>query len=280
MELWFMEKYSEGWGISLKIKKGICSVESKYQKIDIFETLDFGKLLVINGAIMLTEKDEFAYHEMLVHTPLFSHPNPKNILVIGGGDGGAVRELCRHKCVEKIDLVEIDEEVIDLCRRHFPSIAYAFEDKRVNILIEDGIEYMKNCNEKKYDIIIVDSTDPIGPAVGLFQREFYENCYKALKDDGIINVQSGSPYFQEELLEKVFHSMGEVFPITRTYLAGTPTYGGMWSFTTGSKLYDPLKGPMRKDKSVLSDLKYYNEKIHIGAFQLPNYLSRRLELDL
>ncbi len=279
MELWFTEKYSSGWGISLKITRGVYSGRSRYQKIDILETLDFGKILVIDGATMLTEKDEFAYHEMLIHVPFFSHPNPEEILIIGGGDGGAVREICRHKCVKKIDLVEIDKQVIELCQKYFPSVAYALKDEKVNILIEDGIEYLKKCPPGKYDIIIVDSTDPIGPAVGLFQKEFYASCFNALKNDGILNVQSGSPYFQEELIEKVFYAMQEVFPISRTYLAGTPTYGGMWSFTLGSKLYDPIKGPQRRDEEVLNNLKYYNEGIHTGAFQLPNYLLKRLGLD-
>ena len=279
MELWFTEKYSSGWGIALKVTRGIFSGKSKYQKIDILETQDFGKILIIDGATMITERDEFTYHEMLVHVPLFTHKNPEKVLVIGGGDGGAVREIARHNVVKEITLVEIDEDVIELCKRYFPTVSYAFSDSRVSVVIADGIKYLENCAPSTYDVILVDSTDPIGPAVGLFEKDFYQKCYKALKDDGILTVQSGSPYFQEDVIEKVFKAMQDIFPITRTYLTGVASYGGLWSFTLGSKLYDPIKGPSRKDHEVLSELRYYNEGLHVGAFQLPNYLLKRLGLD-
>ncbi|MGB9807211.1 MAG: polyamine aminopropyltransferase [Thermosulfidibacteraceae bacterium] len=274
MSFIFFENYTEGWGTFFRIKEILCHKESKYQKIEIFESWDHGKVMVIDGAVMFTEKDEFTYHEMIVHVPMFSHPNPERILVIGGGDGGTVREILKHDTVKEVLLVEIDEVVIELAEKYFPQTTCELKNPKTKILVRDGIEFLKECQEAYFDLIIVDSTDPVGPAVGLFESDFYNACYRALKDDGILNVQSGSPYFQKDLIEKVKNTISMIFPIARVYIAGVPMYGGLWSFTIGSKKYDPKMGPVREDYKITSNLKYYNYDIHRGAFALPNYLRK------
>lgn len=274
MRFTFFEDYTEGWGAYFRIKKFLYTGQSQYQSIDVFESYDHGKILVLDGAVMLTERDEFAYHEMIVHVPLFSHPNPERVLVIGGGDGGTIREILKHKEVKEAILVEIDEEVIKISEEFFPELTASLKDPRCKVLIEDGIKFIKECKPESFDVIIVDSTDPIGPAVGLFESEFYHSCYRALKSDGILNVQSGSPYFQLELIKKVNTAIGSHFPIVRTYIAGVPMYGGLWSFTIGSKYYDPKAGPVKEDFDIIKDLKYYNYEVHKGAFAIPNYIKR------
>ena len=272
MELWFTEKYPQGWGITFKIDKALCSVRSPYQRIDVLETVGHGKLLVIDGCVMFTEADEFVYHEMLTHVPLFSHPNPQRVLIIGGGDGGAAREVVRHSCVKEVFLVDIDEDVIKVSKEYFPTVSCGLEDERVRVKAEDGVKFLERCEEESFDVILVDSTDPVGPAVGLFEKSFFEKCYRALSADGIMAAQSGSPYFQLELVGRVHRTVADVFPIVHTYVAGTPSYGGMWTFVIGSKGQDPSLGPVRKDDLVVSGLKYYNYKLHVGAFALPNYI--------
>jgi spermidine synthase len=276
LDLWYMEKFSENWGLSFRIKRGLYSALSDYQRIDVLEAEEFGKLLLLDAAIMLTERDEFAYHEMLVHVPLLTHPAPRRVLVIGGGDGGTLREISRHPEVEEVIQVEIDQEVIRVSQEFFPQLATGFQDPRVKIEVTDGIKYMAQCPQGSFDVILVDSTDPKGPAEGLFTHEFYANCQKALKEDGILTVQSGSPYFQQDLLARVHRSFRDLFPVARIYLSGVISYGGLWAFSLGSKKYDPLQGPCRE--FPLENLKYYTPQIHKGAFILPKYLEELLDL--
>ena len=180
MELWFTEPHTENVRFSMKVDRQIYSGKSEFQRIDIFDSLEFGRVLVLDGYTMLTEKDEFMYHEMIVHVPMCAHPNAKRALVIGGGDGGSVRELVRYKDLAHIDLVEIDEEVVGACRKYLPQTAGKLDDPRVHIHYEDGLKFIRH-HEDEYDVIIVDSTDPFGPGEGLFTREFYGNCFRALK---------------------------------------------------------------------------------------------------
>ncbi len=274
MELWFTEKYPNGWGITFKINRALYSGRSKYQRIDVLETVGHGRLLVIDGCVMLTEADEFVYHEMLTHVPLFTHPNPRRVLVIGGGDGGAVREILRHSTVEQVVLVDIDEDVIKVSREFFPTVSCSLDDPRVEVLAEDGVKFLERAEEGTYDVIVVDSTDPVGPAVGLFERPFFEKCFRALTPSGVMAAQSGSPYFQLELVGRVHRTVAEVFPHVRTYIAGTPSYGGMWTFVIASKGMDPIEGPVREEGFVPDKLRYYNYQVHRGAFALPNYIER------
>ncbi len=276
LDLWYLEKFSENWGLSLRIKGSIYSAFSGLQRIDVLEAEEFGRLLLLDSAIMLTEKDEFTYHEMLVHVPLFTHLSPQKVLVIGGGDGSTLQEVTRHPQVEEVTHVEIDEEVIRVSKKFFPQLSSGFDDPRVSLKVTNGIRFVKECPPESYDIVLVDSTDPKGPAEGLFTAQFYSDCHKVLKEDGILTVQAGSPYFQQDLLAQVHRAFKELFPIVWVYLSGVVTYGGMWAFALGSKKHDPIRGPSRESKDI--PLKYYTSQIHKGAFILPKYIEELLGL--
>lgn len=280
MELWFTEEQTENVRFSIKVKKHFYTEQSNYQLIDFFETDEFGKFFTLDGIIMLTEKDEFIYHDMITHIPMATNPNIKHVLVIGGGDGGTVRELSRYSHIEKIDLVEIDEMVVRTCKQFLPITASQLTDPRVRIYYEDGLKYVMN-KENMYDLIIVDSTDPIGPGEGLFTVEFYSNCYKALKEDGILVNQHESPYYEKQAREmRRSHSkIKKIFPISKVYQAHIPTYeSGHWLFGFASKKYDPIKD-FQKEKWEKFNLrtKYYNTDLHLGCFALPTYVKEMLE---
>lgn len=280
MELWFTEDHTSNVRFSIRVDRHLVSVESNFQKIDVFQTPEFGKVLVIDGFVMLTEKDEFIYHEMITHIPMAVNSNIKNILVIGAGDGGTVRELTRYNSIEKIDMVEIDKMVVDVCMEHIPLTASKLNDERANLYFEDGLKFVKT-KSNEYDLIIVDSTDPIGPGLELFTQEFYENCYNALKEDGILVNQHESPYYKREAeaMQIAHKKIRTVFPIARVYQAHIPTYGsGHWLFGFASKKYDPIENiNMEKwnESGILT--KYYNTDIHKGAFALPNYVKDLLK---
>ena len=197
MELWFTEKHTENVKFSIQVDRQLFSSQSGFQRIDIFASEEFGRFLTLDGYMMLTEKDEFIYHEMIVHVPMSVHPCVRNVLVIGGGDGGTVRELARYGDIEHIDLVEIDEEVVTACRKYLRQTACGFDDDRVHVHYEDGLKFVRKY-EDAYDLILVDSTDPFGPGEGLFTKEFYGNCYKALKADGIMVNQHESPFYPND----------------------------------------------------------------------------------
>lgn len=179
MELWYTEKHTDNVKLSIKIDKALYSEETEFQRIDILESKEFGRIFTLDGLMMVTEKDEFIYHDMIVHVPMATNPNIRNVLVIGAGDGGTIRELTRYSAIEKIDMVEIDERVVAVCKEYLQQTACKLDDERVNIFYEDGLKFVRN-KENEYDLIIVDSTDPFGPGEGLFTKEFYGNCYKAL----------------------------------------------------------------------------------------------------
>ena len=277
MELWFTEKHSPNAGITLRIKRCILQKKTRYQQLDILESHEYGKILLLDGLIMFTERDEFIYHEMIVHVPLIIHPDPKKILVIGGGDGGTVREILKHPGVERIDLVEIDEDVINTCIAYFPEVSHGLKNPKVRILVEDGIEFMKKLDDR-YDIIIIDSTDPIGPAKGLFEQKFYQNVDHGLEPEGIMVSQSESPFQDTKLWSWIYKNISSVFEKTFSYLAFIPTYpAGFWSFTLASKDRDPTKEIRREQAQKLSSsTRYYNLEIHRSAFSLPNFLKSEL----
>jgi spermidine synthase len=274
MELWFTENQNENVRFGIKIKKHLYSGQSEFQKIDVFETFGFGKLLTIDGIIMVTEKDEFIYHEMISHVPLAAKPDIKSVLVIGGGDGGTVRELTRYKTIQNIDMVEIDKLVVDISKEYIKQTSEKLDDSRVKLYYEDGIEFVKN-KVNEYDLIIVDSTDPIGPGEGLFTEEFYQNCYNALKSDGIMINQNESPYYDKERRELVRANkkMKKVFPIVEVYQFHMPTYpSGHWLFGFNSKKINPINDSIKKWNNLNISTKYYNTEIHKGSFMLPNYV--------
>lgn len=277
MQLWLTEKHTEGYSVNWRIKETLHSERTSFQNLAIVDTVEFGRALILDGIVQTTLQDEFIYHEMIALPALFTHPCPKKVLVIGGGDGGTIREVLRHQAVEQADLVEIDEKVIIACRKYLPEISCALTDPKVRIFVEDGLEYVKK-KKNYYDVVLVDSSDPIGPAENLFHEDFYRDVFSTLKDDGIMVCQSESPLFYKDVLANVHKSISNIFPITKTYLTAVPTYiSGFWSFTLGSKKYDPLEVKLQKDVIDKLDTKYYNAAIHKGAFVLPTYVSKLFE---
>ncbi len=279
MDLWYTEYHSKGIRFSVAIEKQLYSSQSEFQKIDVFESEELGRFLTLDGYIMMTEKDEFIYHEMIVHTPMATHPNVKNVLVIGAGDGGVARELSKYKTIESIDIIEIDKEVVKVCKEFLPQTACGFDDSRVSVHFQDGLKYIRHC-EDQYDLIIVDSTDPFGPGEGLFTKEFYGNCYKALREDGIMVNQHESPFYLDDsiAMQRAHKRITLSFPISRVYQAHIPTYpSGHWLFGYASKKYKPIVDLDEKRWNSLGiETNYYNTKLHVGAFALPNYVWRLL----
>ena len=279
MELWFTERHTPNVNFSIKVDRQIYSGRSEFQRIDVFESDEFGRFLTLDGYMMLTEKDEFIYHEMMTHVPMAVHPNVRDVLVIGAGDGGVIRELARYDSIQSIDLVEIDELVVEVCKRYLPKTACRLDDPRVHAHYEDGVRFIRSC-ENRYDLIIVDSTDPFGPGEGLFTKEFYGSCYKALREDGIMVNQHESPFYQEDAaaMQQAHKRIAESFPVCRVYQAHIPTYpSGHWLFGFASKKYHPvydLNAAAWNLRGIGTG--YYNTKLHTGAFALPNYVERLL----
>ncbi|HZK25719.1 MAG TPA: polyamine aminopropyltransferase [Oscillospiraceae bacterium] len=272
MELWYTEKQTPHLGITCLLQETLCHFKTPYQDLAVIDTLQFGKMLVLDGMVMTTEKDEFVYHEMLTHIAMQAHPRPQHVLVVGGGDGGVIREVIKYDTVETATLVEIDEAVVEAAKKYLPTIASGLSDPRVNVLIADGINHIKQA-VGQYDVILIDSTEPVGPAVGLFTAEFYQDVYRALKKDGLMVAQTESPFFNRDLIADVNRHLQHVFPLTKLYLASVPTYpSGLWSFTAASKCYDPLAC---QEKPVQT--KYYNYAVHQGAFALPNFVRELVE---
>jgi len=273
--IWFSELHEKHTGLTLKIRKIVYSGQSDFQQVDVFDTYEFGRVLVLYGSIMITDKDEFIYHEMISHVPLCVHSKAKKVLVIGGGDGGTVREILKHPSVEKVTLVEIDKMVVDVCKKYFPKVSSGFGNPRVEILYADGAKFMYDGTEK-YDVIIVDASDPIGPAEVLFQRSFHEQTHDRLNDDGIVVAQSESPFYHQETIRKMYENLKEIFPVVELYLASIPTYpSGLWSFAFCSKKYHPIRDFDRQYLAGLNlNTRYYNEDVHEAAFKLPTFVRR------
>ena len=280
MELWFSEFHTPDVKHSIRVQRHLYSHKSEFQQIDIYDTPEFGKVLTLDGNVMLTERDEFIYDEMITHVPMAVHPNVQDVLVIGAGDGGVVRELARYESIRRIDLVEMDEQVLDACRRYLPGNACRLDDDRVHIYFDNALRFIRR-KQGEYDLIIVDSTDPFGPSEGYFTREFYGICYNALRDDGIMVNQQGSPFYAEDAsaMQRSHKRIVSTFPISRVYQAHIPTYAaGYWLFGFASKKYHPIDD-FDRDKWLALHLKtnYYTVRLHTGAFFLPAFLERMLE---
>jgi len=270
-DIWIEEKYEIEKGRTLKIKitKSLEKIKSEFQEIEVVESESFGKIMLIDGVIMLTEADEFCYHEMIAHVPLCVHKKAQKVLVIGGGDGGTVREILKHDNVKEVDVCEIDRKVIEISKRHFPYLANSFDDPKVKIYCEDGNEFVK-AHKNEYDIIIVDSSDPIGSAEVLFRREFFEAMFQALKDDGIVVTQAESFFYHSEIIKSLFFFIRDIYPISEYYYTLVPTYpSGVIGFTFCSKKYHPINNFNETEALKLNDLKYYDKGIHKSAFNLP-----------
>jgi len=266
---WVTEVFKDT-ALSFKLKNKLYSKKSKYQLIEIYQTEKHGNLMALDGCFMVSEKEEFVYHEMLTHIPLFTHPSPENVLIIGGGDGGTAREVLKHKTVKNVDFVEIDEEVYNVSKKYFKNLTKGLEaDKRLKFLFGDGIKFVKE-TENKYDIVLVDSTDPSDISSGLFSFEFFQDVYNILKNDGIMVMQSESPFYDGKIVSIVQDKLKKIFKYVNLYLAFIPIYpSGCWSFSLASKKYDPRT--IRNKKSKINNLKYYNFEIHKAAFSLPQF---------
>ena len=275
MEMWFSDQHTENVKLFIRINEQLFSAESELQRIDVLESKEFGKILVADGDLMLTEKDEFIYHEMITHVPMAVHPNVKNVLVIGGGDGGVVRELIKYEEIEHIDVVEADPLLVEVCRKYIPEIACSLNDERVEIFHEDGLRFIRSKSDC-YDLIIIDSPNPFGPGEGLFTKEFYGSCYSALHEDGIMINQNESPFYQEEAFQcqRMHRRILESFPICRIYQAHIPSYpSGHWLFGFASKKYHPLDDLRDVDWNMKGiHTKYYVTRLHRGVFALPAYV--------
>ncbi len=280
MELWFSEKHTDNVELKIKVKQQLYSKKSYYQQIDILDTYEFGRILVLDGYIMLTEKDEYVYHEMVTHVPMAVNPDVKNVLVIGAGDGGTLRELCRYDTIEHIDMVEIDELVVEVCKRYLPQTACCFNDERLDLHIGDGLKYVRY-KENEYDLIIVDSTDPFGPGEGLFTKEFYGRCFTALTDKGILINQHESTYYDSyvDMVQRTHKRISANFPVSMVYQTHIPTYpSGQWLFGFASKNLHPVYDIQEDRWSALGlKTKYYNTELHKGCFALPNDVKEVLE---
>ena len=283
MDLWFTEKHTENAHFSIKVDKHIYTGQSPFQRVDIIDTPEFGRVLTIDGILMVTEKDEMIYHDMITHMALATNPAIKTALVIGGGDGGTVRELTRYSTIEKIDMVDIDKLVVDISREYIPQTSCKLDDPRVSLFFEDGLKFIEKTPDEKYDLIIVDSTDPIGPGEGLFTAQFYKDCHRALKADGILVNQLETPYYEfyANAMSRAHRRIRELFPICKIYQAHIPTYqSGHWLFGFASKKFDPI-ADLDADSWNKLGLKtyYYNTELHKAAFALPNYVIEKLQGD-
>ena len=279
MNFWFSENHTPNVKISIRVDRQLYSGNSEFQRIDVFDSPEFGRFLTLDGYMMLTEKDEFIYHEMITHVPMAVHPLVKKVLVIGAGDGGVIRELTRYPEIEHIDMVEIDPLVVEVCRKYLPKTACRLDDPRLSIHYEDGLKYVR-FKENEYDLIIVDSTDPFGPGEGLFTKEFYGNCFKALRCDGIMVNQHESPFYEEDAaaMQRAHKRIVESFPISRVYQAHIPTYpSGHWLFGFASKQYHPVHDLQAVTWNLLGlSTRYYTTRLHAGAFALPAYVEELL----
>lgn len=280
MDIWFSEMHTDNVKNSIRVDKQLFSAQSEYQRIDVFQSQEFGRFLTLDGDVIFSEADEFIYNEMVTHVPMAVHPDVKKVLIIGGGDGGVAREFTAYPEIKEIDVVEPDEQMVEACREFFPEAAKGFEDPRVQVYHQDGLRFLRG-RAGEYDIIINDATDPFGHTEGLFTKEFYGSCYKALKSDGIMVYQHGSPFFDED--ESAFRAMHRKvyrsFPISRVYQAHIPTCpSGYWMFGFASKEYHPLNDfdAKRWQKRGIKT-EYYTTNLHRGAFMLPKYVEDILE---
>jgi len=283
MDRWVEETLHRGFRIRLKADRVLFDSETEHQHLIIIETPEFGRVMMLDGVIQLASKDEFVYHEMMAHVPLFAHGRAKKALIIGGGDGGVLREALRHPELESVTLCEIDRSVIDLCRAHFPEVsAGAYDDPRTRIVIADGTKFVAETDER-FDVIMVDSTDPIGPGAVLFTREFYAGCRKALAKGGLLTTQNGLPFLQAGELKESVGYFRELFKDAFAYLATTPTYvGGPMSFGWASddgelRQHKRRKIERRYAKAGAFPTRYWRPDVHVAAFALPAYVRELVE---
>jgi spermidine synthase len=277
-DLWYRELHNRNCGLTLKMDRILESTESEFQSIDVIQNQTFGKLLVLYGSLMVCDNDNNAYNEMISHVPLFSHPAPKKVLVIGGGDCGTLTEIVKHPEVESATMCEIDKKVVEVAKKHFPYLTEGLSDPRANLVVADGKKFIEDGTDK-YDIIILDLSDPVGPAADLFQKEFHQNVSDRLNDDGILVAQAESPYLNPKTLKAMYDNLGKIFPLVKMYTCFMPIYpSGYWAFAYASKKYDPLKHFDRERYDRLNlKTRYYNAETHLSSFALPQFFKDLLE---
>ena len=278
-DLWYSEYYTPSARFSIKVKHQLHFEKSDFQTIAVFDSEDFGRFLTLDGVMMLTERDEFIYHEMITHPAMAVNPHIRRVLVIGAGDGGVLRELSKYPLIEAIDVVEIDARVVAVCREYLPETARGLDDSRVQLHIQDGLRFVRH-KENAYDLIIVDSTDPFGPGEVLFTKEFYGNCLTALSENGILVNQNESPFYKEDALsmQSAHRCISQIFPVSKIFQAHIPTYpSGQWLFGFASKGLHPLADFRQAEWEHMGvSTRYYNTQLHRGAFCLPNYVKELL----
>jgi spermidine synthase len=273
-DVWFTERQTEDLALSLRLEETLWRTSTPYQELLVARTRAFGRMLVLDGTVQLTERDEFFYHEMLVHVPLAAHPSPRRVLVIGGGDGGTVREVLRHPGIEGVDLVEIDAAVTEAARRFLPDLAGALADPRVTVRHVDGIAFVRAASDASYDVVLVDSTDPVGAAQGLFDEAFYRDVARVVGPSGILTAQSESPLLHLGLIARMAHGMRAAFGHARLYLTPVPTYpSGLWSFLAASASVDVTRP---RSVPALTGTRYYTAAMHEAAFVLPPFVTESL----
>ena len=278
MERWVEETLHGGFRVRLKAGKVLFDTQTEHQQLIIFENDDFGRVMMLDGVVQVSTKDEFVYHEMMAHVPLFAHGKAKNVLIIGGGDGGVLREVLRHPEVKRATLCEIDRSVIDLCREHFPELSDgAFDNRRTRVVIADGTKFVAETDDR-FDVILVDSTDPIGPGAVLFTKEFYADCKRALAPGGVLATQNGLPFLQPSELKQSVSYFRELFEDASAYRATTPSYfGDAMSYGWASDNDDLRQCTVgeiewRYVAAGAFPTKYWNPRVHVAAFALPNYV--------
>jgi len=278
LDLWYHERHHDEVAFGLRVSNVLHTEQSPFQRVDVFDSIGFGRVLTLDGLMMCTEKDEFVYHELISHVPLISHPNPKSVLIIGGGDCGTLREVLRHDCVESVVMCEIDGAVVDACGKLFPNFSEAQRNSKAKICIEDGIAFVKNAQDASYDVVIVDSADPIGPGVGLFTPEFYKEVKRILKKDGIVVAQCESPWEEKLDIAQVYGNLKSAFSHVYSMVGSIPSYPyGFWSWAVASETVNPIADiNMERANKIAKNSQYYNAAIHHAAFALPNFFKKKL----
>lgn len=276
MGMWFDETF-KSTRFGLKVTKTLFRGQSPFQKVDIFETEELGRVMTLDDAFMTSEGDEFFYHELLAHPAMLTAASPRRVLVIGGGDGGTVREVLRHACVETCVMIELDELVVRACQEHLPTIGTAWNDPRLDLRFADGIDYVKKSDEEKYDVVLLDGTDPVGPGEALFDLEFFRACKRMLTPDGVMALQSETPLLMSEAFFETQVKLRSLFSKVAPYLGPVPLYpSGLWSWTWCSDARDPFQLDEVRAQEIVDQLRWYNLDVHRGAFAQPNYVRRGL----
>lgn len=276
--VWYSELHNGNSGLTLKIERVLESLVSPFQRIEVLQNNDFGKMLVLYGSLMVADNDKNAYNEMLAHVPLFSHPSPEEVLIIGGGDCGCLTEVLTHPEVKYCTMCEIDEMVVEVSKKHFPKLTKGLADSRANLKFQDGKKFIEE-SDQKFDIVLLDLSDPIGPAADLFQKTFHQTVFDRLNDDGIMVAQTESPFFNQQTIKLMYSNLKDVFPIVKMYTCFMPIYPStLWSFAFCSKKYDPI-ADFDKERLAKSSHKtqYYNHDVHLGSFLLPQFAKELIE---